>query len=68
MENIMENIDRWVEKVIVSMGVSEGGAPYLRLLALLLVVGLLSGSFLHCQKIGQWLVVQIYKKDTGEMG
>ena len=50
MENIMENIDRWVEKVIVSMGVSEGGAPYLRLLALLLVVGLLSWLFFYIAK------------------
>lgn len=46
----MESIDKWVEKVIMSMGVSEGAAPYLRLLSLLIVVGLLSCVFFYITK------------------
>ena len=46
----MESIDRWVERIIISLGVSETTAPYIRLLALLVIVGLLAWLFFYITK------------------
>ena len=46
----MEKIDSWIEKVIINLGVSEGAAPYIRLLVLLLVIALLAWLFFFITK------------------
>jgi miniconductance mechanosensitive channel len=48
----MKDIDRWIEKIIINSGISEGIAPYLRLLSLLAITGLLAwGSFYMTKRI-----------------
>ncbi len=46
----MESIDSWIDKVIINLGVSEGAAPYIRLLVLLLVIALLAWLFFFITK------------------
>ncbi|HOG25617.1 MAG TPA: mechanosensitive ion channel [Bacteroidales bacterium] len=47
----MESLDKWVEKIIINLGVSESAAPILRLLLLLLVLGLLSWAFFRITRL-----------------
>ncbi len=47
----MESLDKWVEKIIMNLGVSESAAPILRLLLLLLVLGLLSWAFFRITRL-----------------
>ncbi|MFA7090030.1 MAG: hypothetical protein WC128_08450, partial [Bacteroidales bacterium] len=46
----MEKLDTWLEKIIMNLGVAENVAPYLRLLVLLVITGLLSWLFFYLTK------------------
>lgn len=49
----MEKLAQWIEKILMGVGVEEGMAPYLRLLILLTIMGILAWAFF---KFTRWIV------------
>ncbi|MDD4500820.1 MAG: mechanosensitive ion channel, partial [Bacteroidales bacterium] len=59
----MESLDKWIEKLIVDAGVAPQAAPYLRLLLLLIVLGLLSWLFFFItKKIVNGVLFRFFRK------
>lgn len=59
----MESLDKWIEKLIVDAGVVPEAAPYLRLLLLLIMLGLLSWLFFFItKKIINGVLFRFFKK------
>lgn len=47
----MESLDKWVEQIIINLGVSASAAPLFRLFLLLLVLGLLAWAFFRITRL-----------------
>src|SRR5690606_34508186 len=59
----MKYIEKWIEQLIISAGIAENVAVYLRLVILCILLILLAGiSFLVCRKIISKFIYGFFKK------